>query len=104
MPAKHITSDAFDKEVLQAERRTLIDFYADWCGPCRAMGPVVDELAGEVGGEANVVKVNIDDAPEIASRYGVSSIPTFVVVRDGETAGALVGVQSKQALASAIAG
>ena len=104
MSAKHVTSEAFEREVLQSERPTLVDFYADWCGPCRAMGGVVDELAGEVGEEANVVKVNIDDAPELASRYGVQSIPTFIVVRNGEATEKLVGVQSKQALATAVAG
>ena len=104
MSARHITSESFEREVLQAEQPTLVDFYADWCGPCRAMGPVVDELANDVDGHANVVKVNVDDAPEVASRYGVASIPTFVVVRDGEAVDKLVGVQTKEALANAVAG
>lgn len=104
MSARNITSEAFDREVLQAEQPTLIDFYADWCGPCRAMSSVVDELANDVEGKANVVKVNVDDAPEIASRYGVASIPTFVVVRNGEATDKLVGGQTKEALANAVAG
>lgn len=104
MSARNVTSDAFEREVLQSERPTLVDFYADWCGPCRAMGSLVDELAADAVGEANVVKVNIDDAPELASRYEVQSIPTFIVVRDGEVTNKLVGVQSKQALATAVAG
>ena len=104
MSAKHVTSDTFQKEVLDAQQPTLVDFYADWCGPCRAMGPLLDELADDFDGPANVVKVNVDEAPEIAGRYGVQSIPTFVVVRDGQATDTLVGVQSKQNLATAIAG
>ena len=104
MSAKHVTSDTFQKEVLDAQQPTLVDFYADWCGPCRAMGPLLDELAEDFDGRANVVKVNVDEAPEIAGRYGVQSIPTFVVVRDGQATDTLVGVQSKQNLATAIAG
>lgn len=104
MSARNITSEAFDREVLQAEQPTLIDFYADWCGPCRAMSSVVDELANDVEGKANVVKVNVDDAPEIASRYGVASIPTFVVVRNGDATDKLVGGQTKEALVNAVAG
>ena len=103
MSAKSVDHDTFERDVLQADVPTLVDFYADWCGPCRAMGPVVDEVADDVAGQANVVKVNIDSAPELASRYGVQSIPTFLVVRGGEATGKLVGVQSKDALLSALA-
>ena len=102
MTAKHVVNETFDREVLHSNVPTLVDFYADWCGPCRAMGTVVDELASDVDGQADVVKVNIDDSPELASRYGVQSIPTFVVVRDGEATSKLVGVQPKSALAAAL--
>lgn len=103
MTARHITSEAFEREVLHSDRPTLVDFYADWCGPCRAMGPVVDELANDLESRANVVKVDIDASPDLATRYGVHSIPTFLVVRDGEVTERLVGIQSRQALAKAVA-
>lgn len=103
MSARHITSEAFEQEVLHSQRPTLVDFYADWCGPCHVMGPVVDELADNLEGHTNVVKVNVDESPELAHRYGVQSIPTFIVVRDGMATDSLVGIQSKQALATAVA-
>ncbi len=104
MAARHIASEAFEREVLHSERPTLVDFYADWCGPCRAMASVVEELASDFEGRANVVKVNVDESPELASRYGVQSIPTFIVVRDGKATQRFIGVQSKRALATAVAG
>ena len=104
MAAKHVTTEAFDQDVLKSEQPTLVDFYADWCGPCRTMGSVVNELADELQGDANIVKVNIDESPELASRYGVESIPTFVVIRNGEATNKLVGVQPKTSLANALVG
>jgi thioredoxin 1 len=103
MKARHISSEAFKREVLPSEWPTLVDFYADWCGPCRAMSPVIDELANDFQGRANVVKVNVDESPDLAAHYGVNSIPTFLVVRDGEAKQKLVGIHSKEALATAIA-
>jgi len=104
MTARHIDSEAFEREVLNSERPTLVDFYADWCGPCRAMASVVDALASDFEDRANVVIVNVDESPELASRYGVQSIPMFMVVRDGNATQKLVGVQTRDALARAIAG
>jgi thioredoxin 1 len=104
MTAKHVDSQSFEREVIQSDQPTLVDFYADWCGPCRAMSPVVDELAQDFSGRAQVVKVNVDESPEIASRYGVHSIPTFIVVRQGVPAEKLVGVQTRHALSVALAG
>ncbi len=104
MTARKVTTNDFERDVIHADVPTLVDFYADWCGPCRAMGSVVDELASSTGEAANVVKVNIDDSPELAQQYGVQSIPTFIVVRDGQPTAKLVGVQSKEALAEALAG
>lgn len=104
MTARHVTTEAFTHEVLESERPTLVDFYADWCGPCRAMAPVVDELARDLDGRANVVKVNVDESPALASEYAVQSIPTFIVVRGGDATQKLVGMQTKQALVKAVAG
>ena len=104
MSARHITSTDFEQQVLQADRPTLVDFYADWCGPCRAMGGLVDELAADSNLDANVVKVNVDESPDLAKQYGVQSIPTFIVVKDGVASQRLVGVQSKEDLEAALAG
>ena len=103
MTARQIATNDFERDVLQSSVPTLVDFYADWCGPCRAMGSVVDELANDVKDDANVVKVNVDESPELAQQYGVNSIPTFVVVRDGKATEKLVGAQPKKALAAALA-
>lgn len=104
MSARHVTSAEFEQQVLQADRPTLVDFYAEWCGPCRAMGGVVDELAADSKLEANVVKVNVDESPDLATRFGVQSIPTFIVVKNGVASERLVGVQTKEVLESALAG
>jgi thioredoxin 1 len=102
MTARHVTSEAFERDVLNSQLPTLVDFYADWCSPCRTMGAVVDELAADFQNQANVVKVNVDESPELAGQFDVQSIPTFIVVRDGKTRQTLVGVQSKQTLAAAL--
>jgi thioredoxin 1 len=77
MTARYITSETFEQEVLHSQRLTSVDFYADWCGPCHAMGPVVDELADNLKGHVNVVKVKVDESPKLARQYGVQSIPNF---------------------------
>ena len=76
-----LTTSNFDEEVYEAGMPVLVDFYADWCGPCKAMGPVVEELAGEFAGKAKVGKVNVDENQELAMRYNVMSIPTFLVLK-----------------------
>lgn len=97
MTVVKLTTETFDQEVLQAGQTVLVDFYADWCGPCKMMAPVVEELAGEEPG-VKVCKINIDDEMAIAQRYGVMSIPTFIAFKNGEVAGKQVGAMPKSKL------
>ena len=92
------TTENFDTEVLGSDIPVLVDFYADWCGPCKMMGPVVAQLAEAYEGKVRVGKLNVDNDPEIAQRYGVMSIPTFLFVKNGEAAGKAVGAIDKATL------
>lgn len=98
--ATELTGANFDTTVSTGV--TLIDFWAEWCGPCRMMTPVVDELAAQYDGKAKVAKVNVDNEQDLAMKFNVSSIPTFLVVRDGEVKNRFVGVTSKTELAQAL--
>jgi len=98
MSAKHVTTDQFDAEVLQSSVPVLVDFWAVWCGPCRAIAPHVDAIAQEYAGRAKVVKVNVDEEPEIALRYGIQSIPTLLFFKDGKVQDMIVGVVPKQTI------
>ena len=97
MAVVKLTTENFDQEVLQAGQTVLVDFYADWCGPCKMMGPVVEELAGEETG-VKVCKINIDEEMAVAQKYGVMSIPTFIAFKNGEVAGKQIGAVPKSKL------
>ncbi len=96
------TTENFNEEVINSDRPVLIDFYADWCGPCRMMGPVVEELAAEYDGKIKVGKVNVDQQLELAQKFGVMSIPYFAFIKDGKLHGEELGAVPKDRLVSRI--
>jgi thioredoxin 1 len=99
---KEFTDANFAAEVLQSSQPVLVDFWAPWCGPCRMIGPIVEQLASENAGMIAVGKVNVDDSPSTAASYGVSSIPTIMLFKGGEVVERFVGVQPKNRLQEAI--
>lgn len=94
----NITSQNFEQEVLKSDMPVLVDFWASWCGPCKMMSPVVEEIAKEMEGKAKVCKINVDDEQDLAIRYGIMSIPTFLVFKDGKVVNSTLGVQDKEVL------
>ena len=99
---QEVTDSNFDAEVLQSATPVLIDFWAPWCGPCRAIAPVVDELAKEYAGKLKVVKMNVDDNPRTPAQYGVRGIPTLLLIQGGQVKEQLIGAHTKAKLVSAI--
>lgn len=96
MSVMKITSKNFEEEVSKSELPVLLDFWASWCGPCRMVSPIVDEVANELEGRAKVGKINVDEEQELAQAFSVMSIPTLVVINNGKLVNQLVGVRSKQ--------
>jgi len=96
--AIHVTEATFEQEVLKSDTPVLVDFWAEWCGPCHAVSPVLEKIAEERQDDLKLVKVNIDEEQGLSLRYGVMSIPTIILFKDGEPAAAAVGAQPKSAL------
>ena len=92
------TESTFEQEVLSSDTPVLVDFWAEWCGPCHAVSPILDKIVEERSGELKLVKVNIDEEQGLAERYGIASIPTMVLFKDGEPAAAAIGAQPKSAI------
>lgn len=99
-----ITSENFDRTVMQSEKTVLIDFWAGWCGPCRMLAPIIDEIAEEYADTITVGKINVDEQPQLAAAFGVESIPTLIAFKNGVPLGAPVGLQTKESVIDLITG
>ena len=97
-----VSKESFRKEVLESEKTVLVDFWAAWCGPCRMLSPVIDEVAADFAGRAEIYKVNVDEEGELAAKFGIMSIPTLIIFKDGAVFDKLVGVVPKDSIAEKI--
>ena len=95
---KHVTDSSFDQDVLQSTRPVLVDFWAEWCAPCRMIGPIIDQIASDFASGATVVKLNVDDNTASAQRYGIKGIPTLILFNDGKEVERVVGATSKDSI------
>ena len=102
--AVEFTDSNFQEVVLDSEGLKVVDFWAEWCGPCKLIGPIIEELANDYDGRVTVGKLNVDHNPEVSMKYGIRSIPTILFIKDGQVVDKLVGAASKQTLASKIEG
>lgn len=94
--ALHLTDDTFDQEVIKSDKPVLIDFWAAWCGPCRIIAPIVEEMAGEYEGKAKICKLDVDNNQNVAMQYGIRSIPTILIFKGGEVVDSIIGAVPKQ--------
>lgn len=97
-----VTADTFKSEVIESEQPVLVDFWAEWCGPCKKVSPVLDEIAEEMAGKAKIAKVNVDDERTLAAMFQIMSIPTLLIFKDGKKVDELVGVRPKKDIQSRI--
>ena len=98
MATKKITDDSFHADVIQSDKPVLVDFWAEWCGPCKMIGPSLEEISEELGEQVTIAKINIDENPDAPGRYGVRGIPTMILFRDGQIVDTKVGAAPKSAL------
>lgn len=98
MPAVHLKDADFEKEVLKSSVPVLVDFFATWCGPCRMMAPLIDELSDEYAGKAKIFKMDVDENPQTSMKFGIQSIPTLIFFKDGGPVDTAIGFQSKDSL------
>jgi thioredoxin 1 len=96
MGVKHVTKSDFDREVTDPKLPVLVDFWAPWCGPCRMVAPVLEELDRDMNGNVKILKVNVDEEPELASKFGIMSIPTVIAFKQGKATNKVIGFRSKE--------
>lgn len=99
---KSVTDSSFDQDVLKSSVPVLVDFWAEWCGPCKAIGPKLEEIANEMGGKVTIAKVNVDENPDSPAKYGVRGIPTLILFKDGKEVDQIVGNHPKENIAALI--
>jgi thioredoxin 1 len=100
----HVTDSSFEQDVLQSERPVLLDFWAEWCGPCKAIAPLLEEIAGEYAGKVTIAKMNVDENPKTPMRFNVRSIPTLILFKNGKAEGQKIGAGRKAEFAAFLDG